>query len=90
MVSKILSTTALVLLLSGLTLSPHRIQTMEFLFKDPEFSFQCLRAISQSVSGAADIGEVVSTAARISPENPDQIFHLRHTSSPRLFRFVCL
>ena len=39
MVSKILSTTALVLLLSGLTLSPHGIQAMEFLFKDPEFCF---------------------------------------------------
>ena len=65
MFSKILSTTVLVLLLFGFTISAHRVQAMEFLFKDPEFSFQCIRIISQSVSGAADIGEVVSTAARI-------------------------
>ena len=67
----ILALIALSILTSGFASSA---SSMEFLFKDPEYSFQCLRAISQSVSGAADIGEVLTTAARIK-EGDDESWY---------------
>lgn len=47
---------------------------MEFLFKDAQYSFQCLRAASQSVAGGADIGEVLLTAGRIK-EGDDESWY---------------
>jgi pimeloyl-ACP methyl ester carboxylesterase len=38
----------------------------KIVFKDPEFSFQLLRALGSSVYGASDIGECLSTARRIT------------------------
>ena len=38
---------------------------MHFLFQDPSFSFELLRALGYAVSGGADIGECLSTASRI-------------------------
>ena len=41
---------------------------MRFMFKDDEsFSFETLRAVGYTVYGGADIGEVITTAARITP-----------------------
>ena len=38
---------------------------MQLVFRDPSFSFELLRAIGYAVYGGADIGECLSTAARI-------------------------
>lgn len=38
---------------------------MNLVFKDDQFGFQLLRLLGESTSGAADIGEVISTAERI-------------------------
>ena len=38
---------------------------MKIVFQDPTFSFQLLRAISQTYYKGADIGECLSTAYRI-------------------------
>lgn len=38
---------------------------MKVIFKDSEFSFQALRLLGSAVSGASDIGEVISTANKI-------------------------
>jgi hypothetical protein len=35
---------------------------MKVIFKDEQFSFQLLRILGDSVNGAADIGECLSTA----------------------------
>ena len=47
---------------------------MKFLFDDPSFSFETLRAIGYSPYGGADIGEVVMTAGRI-PEGDEEAWH---------------
>ncbi len=47
---------------------------MKFLFEDPSFSFETLRAIGYAPYGGADIGEMVSTAYRI-PEGDESAWH---------------
>lgn len=45
--------------------------TMNFLFMDDQYSFQMLRAISATAGGAADIGECLGTAGRITEGNDE-------------------
>ena len=35
--------------------------SVELVFKDPQYSFQSLRALGYTVSGGADVGEVLKT-----------------------------
>ena len=44
---------------------------MKLVFKDPTFSLQLLRAISETYYKGADIGECLSTAYRIKEGNFD-------------------
>src|SRR5215469_6071695 len=45
---------------------------MRFMFDtDEAFSYETLRAVAYTVYGGADIGEVMATAARITPGDPD-------------------
>jgi len=48
--------------------------SMELIFKDPQYSFQTLRAMSYAVSGGADIGEVLKTAYAIT-EGDDESWY---------------
>jgi len=48
--------------------------SMELVFKDPQYSFQTLRALGYAVSGGADIGEVLKTAYAIS-EGDDESWY---------------
>jgi len=63
----------LILFFMTLPLVTHS-NAMEFIFKDPEYSFQCLRTIGYTVSGAADIGECLSTAYGIK-EGDDESWY---------------
>ncbi|MBU1964884.1 MAG: YqaJ viral recombinase family protein, partial [Proteobacteria bacterium] len=47
---------------------------MELVFKDPQYSFQTLRALGYAVSGGADIGEVLKTANAIK-EGDDESWY---------------
>lgn len=47
---------------------------VDLVFKDPQYSFQTLRALGHTVSGAADVGEVLKTAYAIR-EGDDQSWH---------------
>lgn len=49
-------------------------EAMEFIFKNTQYSFQALRAVSVSVSGGADIGECLMTAYRIK-EGDDESWY---------------
>ncbi|MBV8294459.1 MAG: alpha/beta fold hydrolase, partial [Mycobacterium sp.] len=45
---------------------------MRFMFDtDEAFSYETLRAVAYTVYGGADIGEVMATAARITPGDPE-------------------
>ncbi|NLG55952.1 MAG: alpha/beta hydrolase [Rhodococcus sp.] len=44
---------------------------MRFMFDDDAFSFETLRAVGYTAYGGADIGEVMATAARITPGDPE-------------------
>ncbi len=44
------------------------------VFKDPQYSFQCLRTIGYTASGGADIGECLNTAYRIK-EGDDESWY---------------
>lgn len=44
---------------------------LDFVFKDPQYSFQALRAISMAPSGAADIGEIMITLSKIEEGNDE-------------------
>ena len=46
-------------------------EAMECVFKDPQFSFQCLRTLGYSSMGGADIGECLSTASQIKEKNKE-------------------
>jgi alpha-beta hydrolase superfamily lysophospholipase len=47
---------------------------VDLIFKDPQYSFQTLRALGYAVSGAADAGEVLKTAYAIR-EGDDEGWH---------------
>ncbi len=47
---------------------------VDMIFKDPQYSFQMLRAISATSGGAADIGECLATAGRIT-EGDDESWY---------------
>jgi len=48
--------------------------SMEFVFKDAQYSFQTLRALTYAVDGGADVGEVLHTAYRIK-EGDDESWY---------------
>ena len=48
--------------------------SMEFVFKDTQYSFQTLRALGYAVSGGADVGEVLKTAYSIK-EGEDESWY---------------
>jgi len=55
-------------------LSAATLFSMELVFKDGQYSFQTLRALTYAPTGGADIGEVLSTAYRIT-EGDDESWH---------------
>ncbi|MFH1951091.1 MAG: alpha/beta fold hydrolase [Pseudomonadota bacterium] len=48
--------------------------SMELVFKDTQYSFQTLRALTYAVDGGADVGEVLNTAYRIK-EGDDESWY---------------
>jgi pimeloyl-ACP methyl ester carboxylesterase len=60
--------------LAALMLSAARGYAMDLIFKDTQYSFQTLRAISATAGGAADIGECLKTAYRIT-EGDDESWY---------------
>ncbi len=57
---------------NGSTAEP--TEGLQFIFQDQEYSYQALRAISQSCAGGADIGECLSTVYRIK-EGDDESWY---------------
>ncbi len=55
-------------------LYPGAGEAMDLVFKDTQYSFQTLRALSATSAGAADIGECLKTAYRIK-EGDDDSWH---------------
>ncbi|MBN2687307.1 MAG: alpha/beta hydrolase, partial [Deltaproteobacteria bacterium] len=55
---------------------------MDLIFKDPQYSFQCLRTIGYAPSGGADIGECLSTAYRIT-EGDDESWYTEWVKTAR-------
>ena len=53
------------ILIVGFFIANDYAQVGGFVFKDPQYSFQLLRTMGYSSTGAADIGECLSTASRI-------------------------
>ncbi len=71
---KTCSTCLLTALLLFASLPAVDLRAMDFVFKDNQYSFQALRAVSYAVSGGADIGEVLSTLYRIK-EGDDESWY---------------
>lgn len=57
--------TRILFLITGIIFLCNLLQAQECVFKDPEYSFQCLRTMGYSSTGGADISECLSTAYRI-------------------------
>jgi len=55
---------------------------MEFIFKDPQYSFQSLRTIGYTCSGGADIGECLSTVYRVK-EGDDESWYAEWIKTAR-------
>lgn len=55
-------------------LSVSTLFSVEFIFQDPQYSFQTLRTLGYAVSGGADIGEVLKTAYRIKEGDDESWF----------------
>ncbi|MBN2125473.1 MAG: alpha/beta fold hydrolase [Deltaproteobacteria bacterium] len=58
--------TGILLLILGMLFPCAHLEAVECLFKDPQYSFQCLRTMGYSSTGGADIAECLSTASRIT------------------------
>jgi pimeloyl-ACP methyl ester carboxylesterase len=58
---------------------------MKILFKDPVFDGQLLRALSHVYYGGADVGECMSTAARIREGDPSSWHDEWSTTAQRLY-----
>ena len=57
--------TRILLLITSILFPCNLLVAQECVFKDPEYSFQCLRTMGYSSTGGADISECLSTAYRI-------------------------
>ena len=57
---------------------------LECVFKDPQYSFQCLRTMGYSSTGGADIGECLSTAYRIKERNNESWYKEWYATAKRL------
>ena len=55
-------------------LMPGNSFSVELIFKDPQYSFQTLRALGYAVSGGADVGEVLKTVYSIK-EGDDESWY---------------
>ena len=53
----------------------------QLVFKDPQYSFQTLRAVGYAVSGAADIGEVLKTAYAITEGDDESWYREWHKTA---------
>lgn len=62
------------LALAALIFVSVRGEAMDLIFKDTQYSFQTLRAIAATAGGAADIGECLKTAYRIT-EGDDESWY---------------
>jgi len=65
-------------------LSSGMVQGLECVFKDPQYSFQCLRTIGYSSTGGADIGESLSTARRIREGDNESWYREWRATASRL------
>ena len=70
---KKVSTIAVSVFLSAIFLACNAIAA-QLVFKDPQYSFQTLRALGYAVSGGADLGEVLNTAYAIE-DGDDESWH---------------
>jgi pimeloyl-ACP methyl ester carboxylesterase len=58
--------------------------TVKFLFEDESFSYETLRAAGYTPYGGADLGEMITTAARIPEGNRDAWFREWHALAARV------
>lgn len=70
--SRLLMAPACLLVLGSLTAGT--AFAVDMVFKDPQYSFQTLRALGYAASGGADVGEVLKTAYAIR-EGDDESWH---------------
>lgn len=59
----------ILIMILGILFSGTFSEAVECVFKDPRFSFQCLRTMGYSSTGGADIGECLNTASRIKEKD---------------------
>ena len=57
---------------------------LECVFKDPQYSFQCLRTMGYSSTGGADIGECLSTAYRVKERDNESWYKEWKATAKRL------
>ena len=60
------------------------LEAVECVFKDTQYSFQCLRTMGYTSTGGADIGECLSTASRIKEGNNESWYKEWSKTSKRL------
>ena len=60
------------------------LEAVECVFKDPQYSFQCLRTMGYTSTDGADIGECLSTASRIKEGNNESWYKEWSKTSKRL------
>ena len=68
----------------GIFFSTVPLKAMECIFKDPQYSFQCLRTIGYTSTGGADIGECLSTVYRIKEGDNESWYKEWAETSKRL------
>ena len=71
-------------LIASVFLSSTSLKAMECVFKDPQYSFQCLRTMGYSVTDGADIGECLSTAYRIKEKDNESWYRQWDATAKRL------
>ena len=71
-------------LIASVFLSSTSLKAMECVFKDPQYSFQCLRTMGYSATGGADIGECLSTAYRIKEKDNESWYRQWDATAKRL------
>ena len=59
-------------------------EAVECVFRDPQFSFQCLRTIGYSSTGGADIGECLNTVSRIKEKDKESWYREWFKTSKQL------
>ncbi len=77
------------LFITGILFQCSILLAQDYFFKDPQYSFECLRVMGYSCTGGADIKECLNTASRIKDADNESWYREWYATAERLENTAC-